>query len=94
MLCEAATAGGAPEPARYPYQSRFSSGMRLKANEEDDLSRIAAYSAVANHLRSLRLPAGSRRLSSVGIVPGSDRTGAGNHDLVLADRRWRSKYDG
>jgi hypothetical protein len=25
---------------------------------------------------------------------GSDRTGAGNHDLVPADRRWRSKYDG
>jgi hypothetical protein len=36
----------------------------------------------------------SRRLSSVGIVPGSDRTGAGNHDLVPADRRLRSKYDG
>jgi hypothetical protein len=33
-------------------------------------------------------------LSSVGIVPGSGRIGAGSHDLVPADRRFRPKCGG
>jgi nitronate monooxygenase len=40
---KAATAPGAPEPARYPYQSRFARGMRLEATKEDDFSRLASY---------------------------------------------------
>jgi hypothetical protein len=45
-------------------------------------------------LLAMRWRSSSRRQSSVGIAPGSDRTGAGSLDVVVAGQRFRWKYAG
>jgi hypothetical protein len=65
---------------------------RLTFSALDRLIFVGLYRLVPSILNVLTIVC--RRLSSVGIVPGSGRIGAGSHDLVPADRRFRSKYDG
>ena len=61
-------------------------------NATDRLIFVALYRLLPGALSALTLVKPDTVI--VGIVPGSDRIGAGSHDLVPADRRLRSKYDG
>ena len=64
---------------------------RLTFNVMDRLIFVGLYRLVPNTLKVLTIV--TQRLSSVGIVRDSGRTGAGSHDLAPGDRRFRPKYD-
>jgi hypothetical protein len=60
---------------------------RLTFGAIDRLIFVGLYRLVPSTLNALTIV--SRRLSSVGIVPGSDRIGAGSRAAAAADRRCR-----